>query len=216
MVIIQTNIRKIRELGESWYTPGANTVFYIKWDWSITDTWPNQINFTTQNLSFATEWDLTYIVFNNWANGFYTTSVNIPCPFTFNLWMYQTWWTYAPRLLDNTDSNDNAIQITTSSSNPYTIKSYNTSTTITGNTRINLVVTWDTSWNCKIYKQWVLSSTWTSRTNSATGIIVWYKKSNSLDNFRWRMSKIILESKVRTAEETSDYYDQTKSDYGIS
>ena len=203
-------------LWEPWWSPWSDTVFYIIWDWSITDTWPNQINFTTQKLSFAIEWDLTYIVFNNWANGFYTTSVNIPCPFTFNLWIYQTWWTYSPRLLDNTDSNDNAIQIYSTSSTPYTITCYNTSTTITGNTRINLVITWDASGNCKIYKQWILSSTWTSRTTSANWIIVWYKKSNSSDTFRWRMSRIILESKVRTVEEITAYYNQTKSDYWIS
>lgn len=74
-----------------------------------------------------------------------------------------------------------------------------------------------------IYKNWILANSWTIsshiptiwRTNNFTLWVGW--RNHSVNRrWKWWISKTILESKARTATEISDYFDQTKSLYGIS
>ena len=69
-----------------------------------------------------------------------------------------------------------------------------------------------------VYKDWTVanSSIFVEQVLWWDGTAIWY---NSFVNWRywlWYLSEIILENKVRTAQEIQDYYDQTKANYWIS
>lgn len=69
------------------------------------------------------------------------------------------------------------------------------------------------------YKDWVYLNSWTWVTWSKTWLILWTNEgsfSSSSDKFIGQMSKVIFENKNWTAQEIGDYYNQTKSLYGIS
>ena len=71
--------------------------------------------------------------------------------------------------------------------------------------------------NHTLYVNWQLvSSNNYSAITSSTGIYIWWVTSWSDDPYQWYMSNVILESKGRTAQEISDYYNQTKWNYWIS
>jgi hypothetical protein len=88
---------------------------------------------------------------------------------------------------------------------------------------MNIVLVLDSTWN-KIYKDGVLQTLSYVRGNSSshltssysfTKILLW--RQNSWTNyFQWNLSNCILEDRVWTAEEISDYYNSTKANYWIS
>lgn len=74
-----------------------------------------------------------------------------------------------------------------------------------------------------IYRNWVLATSWTISAHIPTtwwtdNFTLWIGWRDHAVNRRWKwwISKTILESKARTAQEIADYYDQTKWDYWIS
>jgi hypothetical protein len=88
------------------------------------------------------------------------------------------------------------------------------------NTWYHVVATQE--WNTvKIYVNWNLVWTESNRpdysTRTPNGWALW-SQFNGFHNsaLNWHLSKVILEDKVRTAQEIADYYDQTKWDYWIS
>lgn len=204
------------------WQPWPDTVFFVEWNWSITDSWPNNISFSTRNLSFETDsllW-LTYIKFP-WssANGFRNGSYKIPCPFTFNVWIRpsSSWWIYWPRLLNNTDSNDNAMYVNmTNNTKVINVPAWDMNWLDT-DTWQNLCVTLNSSGEIKMYKNGVLVSTLTwNRTNAANWIICWFKYSNSSDYFSWRMSRVLLEKILWDWDSVAKYVKFTKKMYGLS
>jgi len=82
----------------------------------------------------------------------------------------------------------------------------------TSNTWINVIVSWK-----KIYLNWIDV---TSNTQTWTSITTWYaytiwQQNSWALSYIWYMSELILENKARTAQEISDYYNSTKSNYGL-
>jgi hypothetical protein len=79
---------------------------------------------------------------------------------------------------------------------------------------------WDvSSGSFTSYLDGTLVSSWTWISWSMSWILIWAKEnsySHYYDRFKWNMSAVIWEDKQRTAQEVSDYYDQTKWDYWIS
>lgn len=200
------------------WKPWANTYMYVKWDWSITDTWKNKMVLSTQNLQFWTEWNLQYIKFP-WtsANGFYTTAYNAPLPITYSFLInYDWWWVYWPRLLDNTASNDSWMQICQDRTTPWISINGTTRITTSTNKRYHIVITQDSSWNVKAYKNWGEQRSWTVTTNRYTGIIVWFKKSNSSDYFSWKMAEILIEDVVWDKDAVKNYSNRIMSLYWLS
>lgn len=208
-----------RQIYPDWWSPGENTIFYIKWEWDITDYWPNNLTFTN-NLVTITD---KYLNFPWTSQNRLTTSwANIPNTYTLNIWMYIAWLgtSYAPRIIDSSSWEAAITYWWSTSGNQYKL-SYNKSSGFNGSvlptqTRFNFVATRNPTWKTKIY----INSVVTDQTNSAsmsmwTWIILWCKFSSSWDSFQWRMARIILENKERTAEEVSTYYNKTKGNYGL-
>ena len=73
-------------------------------------------------------------------------------------------------------------------------------------------------WNTvKGYLNWVLKWESTTRPNQTpTWWSLWaVHETTHSDKYIWYMSDVILEDKARTAQEISDYYDFTKSNYWL-
>ena len=84
------------------------------------------------------------------------------------------------------------------------------------NTWINICVT-HSNWALNVYVNWSLIYTWTvsyTITSTATNIWSWVQWSSWLKMI-WLQSELILENKVRTDAEISNYYNLTKSTYWL-
>lgn len=208
-----------KQIYPDWWSPGENTVFYIKWEWDIVDYWPNNLTFTN-NLVTVTD---NYLNFP-WTskNRLVTSWANIPENHTLNTRMYITWigTSYYPRIVASWSTDAYIALYIWSWGTPYTLWYNNRSdngTILPNNTWFNLVITKESWWQAKAY----INSTLTNTENSAsvnywTWIIIWCKYASQWDSYQGRMAHIILESKVRTDQEISDYFNKTKSLYGIS
>lgn len=216
MVSYEHKVKNIY-LGEPWWEPGADTVFYIKWEWDIKDYWPNNYQFTN-NLVTVED---TYLSFP-WTsqNRLVNSTATIPQTYTFSAWLYITWpwWSYSPRIMESATT-DSFIAYRWSGWTLYKL-TYNWSIDnwpiLPTNTRFNIVVTRVQWWKTTVY----INATQTAQENSATinygtWVILWCKHASSRDSYQGRMAKIILEDKAWTDQEIANYYDQTKSDYGL-
>lgn len=69
------------------------------------------------------------------------------------------------------------------------------------------------NWLQTLYIDW--QQKWTSSVtlNTQNWILIWKWQWNYY--FDWKVSNLIIENKVRTAQEISDYYNQTKANYGL-
>lgn len=208
--------------------PWANTLAYYEFNWNLNDSSGNN-----RNLSLASG-SVTYWTESWWAKyGYFNTSTytnnytSMPynsSAYTINIWYkrvggnsgeqctvadFHTWWNYFPRL--NIRSSDVLY-----------IVSRNYVSTSNTNTWSNYCIS-ISSWIATCYRNWtqvasysVYSFSWNLtyfRLNT-----VWYAGSYSLSHYAadGRMSALIIENKTRTAQEISDYYNQTKSLYWIS
>lgn len=217
----------IGEYQEGWQ-PWVNTLCYYPFDTDYSDQSWNGYNLTNRwATTIWTKWGVDCAVFikdnNSWL---YTTSIpfnTISTSMTFNFWMYvdqfNTW-------------ENNVFWMWTASAGSCIIlwylqpiniwhRWYNdiaTSTNSTLSTWQNIVVTQDSSWT-KIYLDWnQIGSSSYYATLSGNEFNVWYFNWSSALNRKYIgwMSNLILESKTWTAQEVVDYYNQTKSLYGIS
>ena len=79
---------------------------------------------------------------------------------------------------------------------------------------VNIV--WVVEWyNVYLYINWELdtSGTRSVKSSSTTRLRVWGTGGNEW--FKGYVNEVIFEDKARTAQEIADYYNQTKSDYGL-
>jgi len=211
---------------ESWWRwqPWVNTIAYYPLDTDFNDASWNSRNLANTNATITTLNGVS-CAYYNWSaytqyqgysltNSARTISVwcyvssnggaivyngkyeNVDCPWclgcnTWQTWVYVTDWM-----------------------NTYI------SWTISNNTWILLTVT--QSWtDAVLYVNWVqagATSSYNSETNTPNWWCLWAKfyRNNHSEKLNWYLSKVILEDKVRTAQEVSDYFDLTKWDYWIS
>lgn len=83
----------------------------------------------------------------------------------------------------------------------------------------HLVLTQENWKNWKMYLNWNLyTSWWDSRTTTPDWpFYIWYSDINPSNTYWYNyISEVIIENKVRTAQEISNYFNQTKSLYWIS
>jgi hypothetical protein len=80
------------------------------------------------------------------------------------------------------------------------------------NTWTNAIFTND-SWTQKLYINW--QEVWTSSQTLDTqnSLNIWWRYASYY--FDWKISEFIIENQARTAQEVADYYNQTKSNYGL-
>jgi hypothetical protein len=76
---------------------------------------------------------------------------------------------------------------------------------------------WANSWALKIYLDWVYYWTNAHYFNRPIYRIWSWKESNNsyYYNFPWKLSNFILETKEWSAQDVTDYYNQTKSNYWL-
>lgn len=207
------------------WKPWANTLAYypltatdtvndMSWNWkNLTNTW----------VTFGTVWNVSCATFNgssylNRSESLFTWSPD----FTVNLWYKRTWVFYA---------HNNIFSVwTTSWTNSFIEWMYpnwanewhlmvwwftndrDTWYYVPENTWLNLVFT-HSWWTIKVYVNNSLKYTGTvSYTIQSwyTWVGCWIGNGNCMI---WNLSNIIVENKVRTDTEISDYYDGTKSLY---
>jgi hypothetical protein len=77
-------------------------------------------------------------------------------------------------------------------------------------------------WSHICYASWKIYLNWTDITTSTGSwtMAVWYaytiwQQNNGSTSYLWYMSELIVETKWWTPQEVSDYYNSTKSNYGL-
>lgn len=205
-----------------WWQPWANTVAYYEYNNDLTDSSSN-----SNNLSLLSG-TVTYWIASGWGKYVYFGN---------------SAWSEHKILSPNIDVSAVTImyrwnpQQVYTSGNPITIACTLSDNSLIGAT-VRSVDFWATTWFTatadtwyhiaivceggirKFYVDWVYytqdsySLTWT-QTTKLTINNAWDTNDPSFANDNY-ISKLIIEDKARTAQEISDYYDQTKWDYWIS
>ena len=217
--------------------PIINMVYKKKWKWK---PWANTIAYYPLNANFNDYSDNSYTLTNDgwaitplsWVSCSYFTlnwkaynnSVSFGTTRTISLWfspyqsgtnwvMVWTWW--------NWSINTTVFAVAVWNNNSLDISNYYNKW-VQSNTTISdgswnywcVVATW---WNVKIYLNWTSVKTSSFALNSGGRIMLWYRWDNGGDGrYQWYLSNVIVEDKARTAQEVSDYYNQTKWNYWIS
>lgn len=214
----------------SWWQPWANTIAYYPLDNTNTVNDLSGNNHTLTNV-----WNVSFDSLSttfNWSNYLYCSPLWETVPFTVSFYLYITdssWDSVEKWLVRHTWGNYYgwSTTILNHSSMPHTKDirvwtepnnncSYTSSTP--SNWWHNIVVVCDST-NMKLYVDWVFQSNNTAVAQTWTWwyFTIWTEYWTSFDNnYKWKISKVIVESIERTAQEIADYYDQTKSLYWIS
>lgn len=217
---------EIREYQQGGRQPWANTIAYYPLD-SV-----NQLSDLSWNQNTLTkQWTVTFT--DNYASfsatGRLNTPINsTPTDQTVIFWMtheswtwneqvpiakrganaiYYRWWFYKNSNWDlNVQINDSWSSVSTLTADTWYMIVHTTEWT------------WTNSCNFKVYVNWnttpVVNQIAPLYNDSSTYIRMWWRPNQY--NFRWKLSWIIIEDKVRTAQEIEDYFNQTKANYWIS
>ena len=224
--------------GGGWWQPWVNTLVYMPIDSS--DTASTVYDHSSNNTDFTWYWTADYdtltswkrVINLTWSNGIYIDSALVTAqPVTINLWLYRDWnqsndgnvfanqqdrwwmcvaWFSNSQLASFYDQNGSLVWF----NNKYSTSDqtwYNVAITFDSNT-LTMYVNWtqytQNSWNSCDFSSVDATSFWFTR--HAWG------SSYNRRYMTWKMWDLIVESKVWTATEISDYYDSSKWQYGIS
>ena len=216
------------------WQPGANTVAYYPLNWDILDHSGHGYNGVAVTESYETlsSWKEVYTFNINKNNVLWLTNLPTATVFDWNQLTVSFWIYY---IHSNNERimcfwpRDSSFEVTWSIIKftfydgsvhwpSIAISSVETSTWH------HLVWVRDKAEWVKLYLDGVLSATnnfvWNASVRNNVNSSVWWQYiwwqlfSNSSMN--WKMSEIIFEDKARTAQEIEDYFNQTKSLYGIS
>lgn len=228
---------------DSWRTPWANTLAYypLTATTTVNDQSGNNYNLTNVgNITFGDNAWVSCASFNNTSRYLYTAITETSdTNLTFNIWIYLTnnrttkdtnrimWATYS--LYSTTPPNHFIMQYSDGypSSTKWLCGSYvNTQwwdiqytsvDTININTWYNCCVTYDGS-NIKLYVNWSLYNTKAFTKGSTYNTIknIYINCRENDISFYGYLSNAIFEKKTRAAQEVLDYYNASKSIYGIS
>ncbi len=222
---------QIREFQQWWWQPWANTLLYLPLN--STDTYTdkswNNVSTTNYNVAF---W--TYQWVDCWE---FNTSTRITVtPFsidfskyTMAVWCYCTAAQWDAKILDMRDNinftfvywNGEWYAYTWIYDSGWQQVNFNPNWQYM-NQRVLVCSTLD-NWNMNFYLKGNgldLSANMSAQLNSTITpnyITIWQEYNNgAARHYSWWLSELILENKVRTAQEIEDYYNQTKALYGIS
>ena len=224
-----------------WWKPWANTVAYYPFTSTSTvnDMSGNNRNLTNNGTQFWTYgWvDCAYLPRVDSKKLYWTLPLTWNQPFTFNVYINRQWnsyradgswqifvlgnvWTssacFWTTIIDSTSWEGSSVY------NKYRVWTWwNDKTASQTNTvwEWNMITVTNNSWDVKLYLNWtqILNQTISFYISADTFTIgsfpttVW----SQYQWFYWYMSNFIVENKVRTAQDISDYYNQTKSNYGL-
>ena len=212
----------------AWWQPWVNTLLYCPLNSTdtYTDQSGNNVQTTSSWVSFwMYQWvDCAYFDFK-WSHKILIPAIAWTFPnMTMSVWSYMT-NNDAVTQIFMTEWNNTNLSLQPSSSWQLQSQTYDgTDHYITDGNGLNAwhhnLIVWD-YWTSYFYVDWQLiwGNSGSSITNMyiSDGALWWHSQNNSsIFAYWWYLSKAILEDKTRTAQEISDYYDQTKADYWIS
>lgn len=209
-----------------WWQPWANTLLYYKLDYDYTDYLWNYNLTNGWQTTIGTLWWVDCAIFNGTSGWLYNSSVaNLPLGWnamTVSTWLYPTAFSTSEQNVWWFGRNSNSQYFVNHKLNPISIWNrwwwIESSTVATLNTWQNVVIT--KSWNnCQIFLNGSLIKTWTQTNNmqwTELNIGYAYWNNSTSFNYRWWVSEFIMEWVVWSAQEVADYYNLTKSLYGIS
>lgn len=218
----------IGEYQEGWQ-PWANTIAYYKFDGNLNDdSWnSHDMSLYTWSVTYWTAswwWKYAHFNQNTWTN-YWTYS-------WFNYdWEYTISFRFNPQTIFSSGWPHDIVELREDSTYAY-LRIVNSiyinywlspdySTPLSSNTWYNIIYT--RNWNsAELFINWVLIISWTPsfswRTNQTMRFRVNQVPDTNSSSYanNWYYSEIIWENKARTAQEKLNYYNQTKSLYGIS
>lgn len=205
------------------WTPWANTVGYYPLAENFNDYSWNNYNLTNSWGSITTQ-SWVSCAYYNWSsysqyNGYSITSaartINVRC----YLWS-TTWGMVHISKYNNSSSAGSLGLFRLSSSTAWAVDRNwaECSASVSSNARHNIVITQSSS-TVKIYIDGSLGNTVSNRPNTLYTPDWWSLGSKFYsghsEKFKGYLSRVILENKIRTATEISDYYNSTKSNYWL-
>ena len=224
MPFIEKPVQNIYIGDKSGWQPWENTVAYYKFDWNLNDSSGNNRNLSMATWSFTywTEsWWWKYVLTNKSA---YTNLISMPLSASWtvsffacspenvtNVYgcdMFDFQWNNGGNIQIRVENNNWAIYIGSNMSNTIWNWDYYTSTKSSSTT-------------VTVYKNWVYMGTYNTAEVTTNNLMFRLNSVVYRDNARYdyhttiiKIWELIIENKARTAEEITNYYNLTKSNYG--
>ena len=210
------------------WEPNANTVAYYPLTSDFSDASWNSRNLTNSWATITTQWWRACWYWNGSSYAEYSWYWLTNTARTINVWCYCTqasntqWVVHISTYSVIAPSWSLWVKFNLWNTNVWPWDWTNASAeSVTANVTAwwhNIIVT--QSWNTtKLYIDWSLIwtiSNYPSEANTPNWWSLWSKYySAHSEKLTWYLSAVILENKVRTAQEISDYYNLTKSTYGL-
>lgn len=215
--------------------PWTNTLAYrpLNSTTTVNDQSGNNIQSTNVWVTFWTyQWvDCWYF---DWNSYIYTNSglTTIPATWTSCVWFYYDGnsTTSAPIYWQTATDNASIKQTFRVKSNWVNVGYWVSSTSSWGMTISQspswwcmMCRAWDwSSLNFYLYKNWTKytatkDSSYTSKDETFTNFSIWYEAYSKgwYIKYKWWVSNLIIENRMRTEQEIADYYNNTKSIYGL-
>ena len=209
-----------KQVRPSWWKPWANTLAYypLNSTTTVNDTSWNNKTMTNSSVSF---WTYQWIDCAYGSSRKYLSTPTLSWAKTISLWAYWAWHTsdstYSPTFTYGTGSTNNLQSLY--EDDKYTC--WNSSGYVVVNSQIKnkwyyYTLALDTT-EKRLYFNWQLVGT---ANNSSLSDWMFYFfcfiNNTSWNNYyNWWISNVIIENKVWTATEISNYYNQTKSKYWL-
>ena len=205
------------------WQPWANTVAYYEFDWNLNDSSGNDRNMSLYAWTvtyWTTTWGKKYAYFNSST---WTNQIQIPINWDFTVLMWVN-----PQTDFGNSWTHSMLDIQTDQSHWY-LRWLNTVVISQGTdiytqlyteSRYLLANSYDST-NNQLLKyidgnyKWTGSNTWILGNQKMKLNQIWDTNSTTYSNNAY-YSELIIEDKAWTEQEILDYYDQTKSLYGIS
>lgn len=219
----------LKNFYRQWWQPWANTIAYWKLDWDTTDElWNYDMVTRIWTMNYWTlSWWQKYGIFNG-STILSVASVPSWTKWTLSFWINKSWTSEYVSFVQNinTDWSDNYTQIVLKQTEigfriPWWSNNFRNYTQSTWEWH-HIVLTQDWTGMC-LYIDNV--QIWSTRSNNSWFNAKWWNQlciwwlirwTQAYSIFNWYLSNMIIESEARTAQEVSDYYNLTKSLYGIS
>ena len=225
---------------KKWWKPWANTIAYWKLESDTNDYSWNSRNLTNNWITFTTSWtniNVWYFSWNTYCQIADQVALRWYSSMTISLWAkyYGSWWEavaqdFLAKWLDTTDGAilmrvgvrsdiKNRIEVWVVPVNWSNGRYAMWTTTFLSWWWHNIVLVLDNKINY-VYYDWTLlastnNSSYTYSFSNTWALYVWRAWNGSWREFKWYVSHIIYEKVARTAQEVSDYYNQTKWNYWL-